>query len=165
MEKENELVADIECLNLLVPDLYNLYIDLNDKVFVVDVLTTKFLFKELSKGDNFSLLINKDFSPFHENILYGMGSTECSGQSQMLVLDTDKEFKVLNASELPDATWQSTVFNEFNIEITGEPVFNLCKLYKDEETEEYRIKIAYGIEKADYELIRHFLDNTLYLLD
>ena len=166
---DEEFLEDINGLDGLVPTPYYYYIDLksSDKpLFKVNILIEKSTYERLAKNSNLEKLLNKDFAPFHENILYGYGSVESLSESTVEVLDIDGEYKTL----LSD--YNSTIHAYLNEPISsyletdiGDVVVDKSSVYLDEEKQEYRLEIAYEFDRINMKLLRHSLDGTLYELD
>ena len=166
---DEEFLEDINGLDGLVPTLHYYYIDLrasNKPLFKVSVLIEKSTYERLDKNSNLEKLLKKDFSPFHENILYGIGSVESLSESTVEVLDTDGKFKTLSSSSSGErhAYFGESVGDYLEAEI-GEVDIEQSSVFFNEFTGEYRLEIAYSFDRINMELLRHSLDGTLYELD
>lgn len=166
---DEEFLEDINGLHGLVPTPYYYYIDLraSDKpLFKVSVLIEKSTYERLDKDSNLEKLLKKDFSPFHENILYGIGSVESLSESTVEVLDTDGKFKTLSSSSSGErhAYFGESVGDYLGAEI-GEVDIEQSSVFFNEFTGEYRLEMAYNFDRINIELLRHSLDGTLYELD
>ena len=166
---DEEFLEDINGLDGLQPEPHYYYIDLNssDKpLFKVNILIEKSTYERLNRESNLEKLLKKDFSPFHENILYGYGSIESLSESTVEVLDTDGEFKTLSSSSSGErhAYFGESISNYLYTEI-GEVDIEQSSVFFNEFTGEYRLEIAYGFDRINMELLRHSLDGTLYELD
>ena len=166
---DEEFLEDINGLDGLAPTPYYYYIDLkssNKPLFKVNILIEKSTYDRLVKNSNLEKLLNKDFSPFHENILYGYGSVESLSESEVEVLDVDGEYKTLNSSSSGErhACLGESISSYIEAEI-GNVVVDKSSVYLDEKNQEYRLEIAYGFDRINMKLLRHSLDGTLYELD
>ena len=164
-----EFIENINGLCDLQPKPYYYYIDLRsgDKpLFKVNILINKETFSRLKQDSNLSKLLNKDFVPFHENILYGYGSVESLSESVVEVLDTDGKYKTLNSSSSGErhAYFGESIGDYLETEI-GNVAVDKSSVYLDEKKEEYRLEIAYEFDRINMKLLRHTLDGTLYELD
>ena len=164
-----EFIENINGLCDLQPEPYYYYIDLKsgDKpLFKVNILINKETFSRLKQDSNLSKLLNKDFVPFHENILYGYGSVESLSESVVEVLDTDGKYKTLNSSSSGErhAYFGESIGDYLETEI-GNVAVDKSSVYLDEKKEEYRLEIAYEFDRINMKLLRHTLDGTLYELD
>lgn len=168
-----DFIDNIVSLQDLIPEPIYAYIDLKDNVFVVvvEVLTSKAISLELSKEDNFKRLLDKPFVEFHEKVLYGISSCRQTDSSIMNILDIDDIIKILDIGKIAMERQENygvfgiSAFDYFNIELSGETVFEKSGLLYDNEEESHIIKLAYKLENINTELIRHALDETLYELD
>ena len=164
-----EFIENINGLRDLQPEPYYYYIDLknSDKpLFKVNILINKETFSRLKQDSNLNKLLNKDFVPFHENILYGYGSVESLSESAVEVLDTDGEFKTLSSSSSGEkhAYFGESVGDYLDV-VIGDVDVEQSSVFFNETTGEYRLEIAYGFDRINMELLRHSLDDTLYELD
>ena len=164
-----EFIENINGLYDLQPEPYYYYIDLKsgDKpLFKVNILINKETFSRLKQDSNLSKLLNKDFVPFHENILYGYGSVKSLSESVVEVLDTDGKYKTLNSSSSGErhAYLGESIGDYLETEI-GNVVVDKSSVYLDEKNQEYRLEIAYEFDRINMKLLRHSLDGTLYELD
>lgn len=170
MENEKDFINDIVSPQDLIPEPMDMYIDLDNNVFVVEILTSKHMYEKLSKESNFKDLLNKPFGEFHENVLYGMYSCQCSGMDEMKIL-RDKEFKtvvgkdVANKLNMNSGIFGISVFNLFNIDLTGDANIEHSKLIHKKDESNFIIKIAYEFETIELDIINHVLDEALYKLD
>ncbi len=166
---DEEFLEDINGLDGLQPEPHYYYIDLksSDKpLFKVDILIEKSTYERLDRNSNLEKLLKKDFSPFHENILYGIGSVESLSEPTVEVLDTDGEFKTLSSSSSSGkhAYFNESISNYLETDI-GEVNIEQSSVFFNEFTREYRLEIAYEFERINMKLLRHSLDGTLYELD
>ncbi len=166
-----DFVDNIVSLQELIPEPIYTYIDLKNNVFVVEILTSKAISLELSKEDNFKRLLDKPFGEFHENMLYGMFNCQCTRIATMDILDINNIIKVLDTEEITRKRQEDSgifgisVFEYFDIELSGETIFEKSALLYNDEDKSHKVKLAYEFEGINLELIRHALDDTLYLLD
>ena len=164
-----EFIENINGLCDLQPEPYYCYIDLKngDKpLFKVNILISKTTHNKLGQDSNLSKLLNKDFVPFHENILYGYGSVESLSESVVEVLDTDGKYKTLNSSSSGErhAYLGESIGDYLEADI-GNVVVDKSSAYLDLRNQEYRLEIAYEFDGINMKLLRHSLDGTLYELD
>lgn len=165
----SEFIENINGLYDLQPRLHYYYIDLRASekpLFKVSILIEKSTYERLDKDSNLEKLLKKDFSPFHENILYGYGSVESLSESVVEVLDVDGEFKTLCSSSSGErhAYFGESVGDYVGAEI-GEVNIEQSSVFFNETRGEYRLEIAYNFDRINMELLRHSLDGTLYELD
>lgn len=120
----------------------------------------------MGKNSNLEKLLKKDFSPFHENILYGIGSVESLSDSVVEVLDIDGEFKTLSSSSSGNkhAYFNESIGDFLETEI-GEADIKHSSVFFNELSGNYKLEIAYEFDKINMKLLRHSLDDTLYELD
>lgn len=138
MENEKDFINDINSPQDLIPEPMDMYIDLDNNVFVVEILTSKYMYEKLSEENNFKDLLNKPFGEFHESVLYGMYSCGCTGMNEMKIL-RDKEFKTVVAKDVVDelninsGIFGVSVFDLFNIDLTGDANIEHSKLIHRED--------------------------------
>lgn len=170
MENEKDFIININGPQDLMPEPMDVYIDLNNNVFVVEILTNKHIYTKLSTENNFKDLLNKPFGEFHENVLYGMYSCGCSGMDEMKIL-RGKEFKTVVAKDIAkklnmnSGIFGISVFDLFNIDLTGDVNIEHSELIYKEDESSFIIKLAYEFETIELDILNHALDETLYKLD